>query len=92
MSKRIIAVLLVLLIAFSVFYTALEGEHCCSGERCAICAMIAVCVNLLEGFAVLLAGAFCLSLVSVVVLLSNGCVLRACAVVTPVLLRVKLSD
>ena len=46
------AVLVVVMLSFAV-YIAIEADHDCSGEDCAICHQIGVCENLLKslGFA-----------------------------------------
>lgn len=48
------AVLVVVMLSFAV-YIAIEADHDCSGEDCAICHQIGVCENLLKSLG--LAGA-----------------------------------
>ena len=49
---RILAAALVCLLAavmlFSAFYPAVESDHECSGEDCAICAVLNTCENFLH--------------------------------------------
>ncbi len=50
-SKRFASVLVLLvafIMLFSVLFIALEADHDCCGEDCAICAQIQVCENLLR--------------------------------------------
>ena len=51
-AYRILAAALVCLLAavmlFSAFYPAVETDHECSGEDCAICAVLTACENLLH--------------------------------------------
>ena len=51
-AYRILAVALVCLLAavmlFSAFYPAVESDHECSGEDCAICAVLNACENFLH--------------------------------------------
>lgn len=52
MRKRdmsaVLALLLALMLLFSALFIALEADHDCAGEDCAICAQISMCENLLQ--------------------------------------------
>ena len=45
---RLLAVLLVIVMLSSAVYIAVEADHDCSGDDCAICHQISVCENLLK--------------------------------------------
>ena len=53
--KRALAVwaaVLAIVMLFSVLFIALEADHDCHGDGCAICAQISACVDLLRHLAV----------------------------------------
>ena len=52
---RLLAAVLAVVMLFSAVYIAVEAEHDCSGEDCAICRQISICENLLKSLG--LAGA-----------------------------------
>ena len=52
---RLLAAVLAVVMLFSAAYIAVEADHDCSGEDCAICHQIGVCENLLKSLG--LAGA-----------------------------------
>ena len=52
---RLLAAVLAVVMLFSAVYIAVEADHDCSGEDCAICHQIGVCENLLKSLG--LAGA-----------------------------------
>ena len=86
------AVLLALVMLFSLVFLALAGDHECRGEDCAVCAQIALCEQLLK------------NLILPAAILAALRILAACRAesgehapvcfgpVTPVSLKVKLSD
>ena len=45
---RLLAVVLAVVMLSSTVYIAVEADHDCSGEDCAICHQIGVCENLLK--------------------------------------------
>ena len=45
---RLLAAVLAVVMLFSAVYIAVEADHDCSGEDCAICHQIGVCENLLN--------------------------------------------
>ena len=45
---RLLAVVLAVVMLSSAVYIAVEADHDCSGEDCAICHQIGVCENLLK--------------------------------------------
>ncbi len=52
---RLLAAVLAVVMLFSAVYIAVEADHDCSGEDCAICRQISICENLLKSLG--LAGA-----------------------------------
>ena len=54
MTRLLVAVLAVVMLS-SAIYLAVEANHDCSGEDCAICRQISICENLLKSLG--LAGA-----------------------------------
>ena len=52
---HLLAAVLAVVMLFSAVYLAVEADHDCSGEDCAICHQIGVCENLLKSLG--LAGA-----------------------------------
>lgn len=94
-SKRLASVLVLLvafIMLFSVLYIALEAEHDCCGEGCAICAQIRVCEDLLRDLmttAALVSAAWCLYALSRVFADADRCPAHPH---TLILLKVKLSD
>ena len=52
---RLLAAVLTVVMLFSAVYLAVEADHDCSGDDCAICHQISVCENLLKSLG--LAGA-----------------------------------
>lgn len=95
-EKRTAAMLLAALLAavmlFSVFFIVLEADHDCAGEDCAVCAVLSVCEELLTGRS---AAASCIAAAVLAAVVTRSAA-RLCAVgtgsVTPVSLKVKLSD
>ena len=45
---RLLAVVLAVVMLSSAVYLAVEADHDCSGEDCAICRQISICENLLK--------------------------------------------
>lgn len=87
-----LALAVVVIMLFSVLFVAAEAEHECAGEDCAICLQLAVCENALKlsVFTAVLA-ALAVTVPGVLSLLfvhTPGMV----SAVTPVSLKVKLSD
>ena len=88
----VLALLVAFIMLFSVLYIALEADHDCCGEGCAICMQIRVCEGLLRNLlpALLLAAAArCLFALSRV---SADADYRAFHPHTLIALKVKLSD
>ena len=92
MFTGLVAAAMVLVLLFSALYIAVEADHSCTGENCAVCCQITLCRQLLEGLG--LAGT-----VAVLTAALPRFMLRAalptaeCAgVFTLVALKVKLSD
>ena len=90
---RFIAALLalaaVLAVCSSVCFPLLEVGHDCCGENCAVCGLIRVCRAILQGNLLTAAAVTFCSGCLLLVLTDVRASVRA---VTPVLLKVKLSD
>ena len=85
------AALFVLSFLLCAAFMAVHTEHSCCGEGCAVCALLGLCERVLRGLFPLLAAAMTLAA------LRNGSAAAVGAFcardrMTPVLLRVKLSD
>ena len=94
-SKRIASVLVLLaafLMLFSVLFLALEADHDCCGEGCAVCAQIQACEDLLRNLtiiSVLAAAARCLYALNRVIADTDCCSVHPHTLIA---LKVKLSD
>ena len=90
--SAVLAAVLALVMLFSVLYIALEADHDCHGDDCAICVQISACMDLLRHLS--------LSLLAVAVSASLGLSARqskeavfcACHKLSLISLKVKLSD
>ena len=90
--KARLAALLALVLIFSVLYLALEADHDCHGEDCAICAQIHACTEILGQLALTLAVillALALQGILTAALKSCTCSHRQGSLIT---LKVKLSN
>ena len=89
---RLLAVVLAVVMLSSAVYLAVEADHDCSGDDCAICRQISICENLLKSLG--LAGAAAVFAAAVRYALCS--VIPSCAELvrtsTLVSLKVKLSD
>ena len=89
---RLLAAVLAVVMLSSAVYLAVEADHDCSGDDCAICRQISICENLLKSLG--LAGAAAVFAAAVRYALCR--VIPSCAEVvrtfTLVSLKVKLSD
>lgn len=47
-TARFLCAIFCFAMAFSVFFIAAEADHDCTGDRCPVCAEIALCVTLLQ--------------------------------------------
>lgn len=86
------AALLALVMLFSVLFIVLEADHDCCGEGCSICTQIAACENLLNHLALATAALLAADFFSCAVRSiteRSDLVFRP---LTPILLKVKLSD
>ncbi len=88
----VLALLAAFIMLFSVLFIALEADHDCRGEDCAICAQIQVCEDLIRNLltsTAFLAAAWCYF-----VLIRLFAVADRCSVFphTLIALKVKLSD
>lgn len=93
--KRLASVLVLLvafLMLFSVLFIALEADHDCCGDGCAVCAQIQVCEDLLRSLTtvcVLATAAWCLYTLSRVFADTDCCSVHPHTLIA---LKVKLSD
>ena len=89
---RLLAAVLAVVMLFSAVYIAVEADHDCSGEDCAICHQIGVCENLLKSLG--LAGA--VAAITAVLTYTMCRAILPCAetsgTLTLVSLKVKLSN
>ena len=92
MTRLLAAVVLAVVMLSSAVYIAVEADHDCSGEDCAICHQLQVCENLLKSIG--LAGAAAVFAAAVRYALCR--IISSCAELvrtfTLVSLKVKLSD
>ena len=94
-SKRLASVLVLLvacIMIFSVLFIALEADHNCCGEGCAVCAQIQVCEDLFRNLitaAALVVAAWCLYSLTRVFADADCCSVHPH---TLIVLKVKLSD
>ncbi len=87
-----LALLVAIIMLFSVLYIALEADHDCCGEGCAICAHIRACDDLLRNLlaaAVLSAPVWCLYALIHVFADIDHCAVHPLTLIS---LKVKLSD
>lgn len=83
MFTGLVAAAMALVLLFSALYIAVEADHSCTGEDCAVCCQITLCRQLLEG----------LGLAGTAAVLTAALPTAECAgVFTLVALKVKLSD
>ena len=88
----VLALLVAFIMLFSVLFIALEADHDCCGEGCAVCAQIQVCEDLLRNLitaAALVVAAWCLYALIRVFADTNCCSVHPH---TLIVLKVKLSD
>ena len=94
--KKVLAllmcVLLVLSIILSVSFVSHGSSHCCAGEDCRICAVIQRCAQMLEKL--LMVASFAAFLGAVIFTVSRALEISGESIVsvTPVRLKVKLSN
>ena len=86
------AALLAFVMLFSLVFLALEGDHDCQGEDCAVCAQIARCELLLKNLILLSGILAALQILAACRAESGKCAPVRFGPVTPVSLKVKLSD
>lgn len=95
-QKRFLAALLACGLAFvmlfSLFFIALETDHDCHEDDCAICAVLSICENLLRDLSCFIAAAAVVLGAERVVHAYRGCLFSARPSVTLVSLKIKLSD
>ena len=91
-NARILSVLLVFVLLFSLFFIVAEAGHDCASDDCAICRIVAVAEDVLKKTALL----FCAFVILAAACLAAGRTLPVFAAASssfnPVLLKVKLSN
>ena len=95
-KKRILsaalAVLVLFVVLYSVFFIAAESHHDCIGENCPICYQISVCENTLRNISL----AVCAMVFAIALIYTLCGSVSACAGILPsytlVSLKVKLTD
>lgn len=87
-----LACVLALILLFSVFFIVLEADHDCAGEDCAVCAVLNVCETLLHRLAGFGAAVLTALFAAAVKAFAAGRYALDAAPITPVSLRVKLTD
>ena len=66
MTKKILCLLIVFSLLFSVLFTAAEIHHDCDCGHCEICECIDICINLLSVTAVVFATVFAITAVKII--------------------------
>lgn len=91
-AALIIALMLFFVMLISTLFIARNAHHDCSGDGCSVCAIIAVCENLLKNISAAAAAAAVLAAAVFVFIRSIEAAAVFCPAATPVSLKVKLSD
>ena len=91
-AALIIALMLFVVMLFSALFIAHEIHHDCTGEGCSVCAMLAVCENMLKNISAAAAAAAVLTAAVFVIIKTLETASVFCPAATPVSLKVKLSD
>jgi len=95
-SKRLPAILLAVLLCAvllsSLFFIILEADHDCSGEDCAVCAVLSLCQQLIHTLHQAAVIAALLAVLRTGAGRKRSAPAAAAARITPITLRVKLSD
>lgn len=98
MAKRkriaalVLAVLVLCALLVSECFLAAESDHDCTGDNCAVCCVLNACQSVLRTLgAALMLAAVCALAVRLCARAAY-CAEAACAAVTPVSLKVKLSN
>ena len=91
LMAALFAALFVLSFLLCAAFTAVWTEHHCCGEGCAVCALLGLCERIVRGLFPVLTAAVSLAALGAGRVFAGG-MLCARDRMTPVLLRVKLSD
>ncbi len=96
-KHRIMAMVLVVLFASSLLFSAAfvaecTCHHCCSGSACTVCAVLSLCERVLRCLFLLAAAAICALMTGRAVSGGGRAADGECVLATPVSLRVKLTD
>ncbi|MBQ2580719.1 MAG: hypothetical protein II574_03725 [Ruminococcus sp.] len=91
-AALIIALMLFFVMLISAVFIAHETQHDCSGDGCGICAILAVCENMLKNISAAAAAAAVLAAAVFIFIRSIEAAAVFCPAATPVSLKVKLSD
>jgi len=90
--KAAIALIMVLFVLFSFVFIIAEADHSCAGEDCPICYQLSVCEGFLKS-ALLLAACSAAALITAQLIFgAELCSHSPASVLSPVDLKVKLSD
>ena len=91
-AALIIALMLFVVMLFSALFIAHETQHECTGDGCSVCAILAVCENMLKNISAAAAAAAVLTAAVFVIIKTLETASVFCPAATPVSLKVKLSD
>ena len=91
-AALIIALMLFVVMLFSALFIAHETQHECTGDGCSVCAILAVCENMLKNISSAAAAAAVLTAAVFVIIKTLETASVFCPAATPVSLKVKLSD
>lgn len=91
-SLTVLAAVLALVMLCSVLFIALEADHDCQGDDCAVCAQISACVRLIEHLALSALAAAAAAVLPEAAPQAKDALARACHGVSLISLKVKLSD
>ena len=91
-AALILALMLLFVMLISALFIARNAHHDCKGEGCSVCAIIAVCENMLKNISSAAAAAAVLTAAVFVIIKTLETASVFCPAATPVSLKVKLSD
>lgn len=89
---RLLAAVLAVVMLSSAIYLAVEADHDCSGDDCAICRQISICENLLKSLGIAGAAAAIMAVLTYTVCRAILPCTETIGTLTLVSLKVKLSN
>ena len=89
---RLLAAVLAVVMLSSAIYLAVEADHDCSGDDCAICRQISICENLLKSLGIAGAAAVIMAVLTYTVCRAILPCTETIGTLTLVSLKVKLSN